>query len=184
MRSDGVLRVILNARIQPQMPLHVRNEKYLEFYAPESEKMVKFLCKCKNGEVARRFEKTVKACLPPPKRRIEGDGSSDEEKNEKRVKVNPKTAKEPTTGKEAPVKSTSKVDAKNIPKLDDKSKFNDSNNLKSVDKEEEAKTKVKFDSKDQLKPKATGTGTGDSKASPERKEMLVTPEKVGKVEKK
>jgi hypothetical protein len=64
MRSDGVLRVILNVRIQDGMPMQLRNEKYVEFISCEDGKLVKFLIKLKNGEVARKLESALSKVIP------------------------------------------------------------------------------------------------------------------------
>jgi hypothetical protein len=70
MRSDHVLKLLLNIRIHPSFPIHVRNEKYIEFYSPE---YIKYLVKCKNGLLAKEFEGIVRRCMGS-KRRIEDDG--------------------------------------------------------------------------------------------------------------
>ncbi len=64
MRCDGVLRLILNVRIQPGMPMHVRNEKYIEFIASENGALVKFLMKLKNNEVATKLESSLVSVIP------------------------------------------------------------------------------------------------------------------------
>lgn len=63
MRSDGVLRVILNVWVQKGMPMQVRNEKYLEFCASEGGGLLKFLCKGKSGDVE-RFGEALKGVVP------------------------------------------------------------------------------------------------------------------------
>lgn len=177
MRSDGVLKVILNARIQPSMPLHVRNEKYLEFYAPESEKMTKFLCKCKNGEVARRFESVVRGCVPVGKRKGSDDDGSDSNGNgDKRVKLQ---------SVKVDVKSDAKTDVKakaDTTKSDDKPKTIKSDTIsttKLTDKpqqkaQEKAEVKPKVDLKEQPKPTQQ---PAQPKQSQGKSELLVTPEK-------
>ncbi|KAI8896477.1 hypothetical protein BC833DRAFT_597424 [Globomyces pollinis-pini] len=65
MRSDVVLRLILNVRIQPEMPMHLRNEQYVEFVASENGKLMKFLCKLKNNSVATQFKEALAKATPP-----------------------------------------------------------------------------------------------------------------------
>jgi hypothetical protein len=79
MRSDHVLKLLLNIRIHPSFPIHVRNEKYIEFYSPE---YIKYLVKCKNSLVAKEFEGIVRRCMGS-KRRISDEGGG----GERRVKV-------------------------------------------------------------------------------------------------
>jgi hypothetical protein len=64
MRSDGVLRVILNVRVQDGMPMSLRNDKYVEFIACEDGKLVKFLMKLKNAEVATKLESSLSSVIP------------------------------------------------------------------------------------------------------------------------
>ena len=67
MRSDVVRKVILNTRIQAGMPIHVRNERYIEFYAyeePTGSEISKFLLRCKNGPAALEFYERVQKVVP------------------------------------------------------------------------------------------------------------------------
>ncbi|KAJ8329468.1 Ran-binding protein 3 [Batrachochytrium dendrobatidis] len=56
MRADGVYRVILNVRILPSMPFHLRDDKYVEAVACEKPpSLTKFLFKFASNEVASSF---------------------------------------------------------------------------------------------------------------------------------
>ncbi|KAH9250781.1 hypothetical protein BASA81_011436 [Batrachochytrium salamandrivorans] len=64
MRADGVLRVILNVRILPSMPCHLRDDKYVEAVACEHPPtLTKFLFKFANNEVAASFLSSVEESL-------------------------------------------------------------------------------------------------------------------------
>ncbi|KAJ3329378.1 hypothetical protein HDU91_003872, partial [Kappamyces sp. JEL0680] len=82
MRTSGVYKVILNVLITPGMPLNLRNENYIEFFAAEkpvsapstnekpagsSEKsppLSRFLLKFKNGEVASKWKESMIRVIP------------------------------------------------------------------------------------------------------------------------
>ena len=85
MRSDVVRKVILNVRVQPGMPMNLRNERYIEFYAAETPQpqaasansstepspsvlpggLSKFLIKLKNGPVTESFRDSLAEIIPP-----------------------------------------------------------------------------------------------------------------------
>lgn len=49
------------------MPIHVRNERYIEFYAyeePTGSEISKFLLRCKNGTAALEFYEKVQKVVP------------------------------------------------------------------------------------------------------------------------
>lgn len=83
MRSDIVRKVILNIRIHHGMPIQVRNERYIEFYAAGDSSLlnhshstssivqkdgkalglVKYLVRCKNSDVTEEFYASVKEVI-------------------------------------------------------------------------------------------------------------------------
>lgn len=92
MRSDVVRKVILNVRVLKGMPLVVRNERYIEFYAGEvgdgDEKgLVKFLVRCKNAEAANDFYGHVKAVCGKVGDDTPPCSASDKEEEEEKGKI-------------------------------------------------------------------------------------------------
>jgi hypothetical protein len=85
MRSEGVLRVILNVLIPPGMPMNPRNEKYIEFYAAESATtgMTRFLLKFKNMDVQETWNEALAAVIPT----IINDLKNDESKEKTVVSI-------------------------------------------------------------------------------------------------
>lgn len=67
MRSDAVLRVILNVKLFPGMQCQIEQERFLRFVAMEEEGLVHFVAKLANAHEASSFSEQLQHNIPARK---------------------------------------------------------------------------------------------------------------------
>ena len=120
MRAEGVLRVILNVRLLPRLPLKMRDDKYVEFLACEKgTEWVKFLVKLGNRDAAEALYQAILEIVGQPesnhhekvgKEKENVKVEKEKEKVEKERLVEPKGVTAADSTQHSPLKNDKKTD--------------------------------------------------------------------------